>query len=72
MTDDEFREEGAEDPIEDLEAPASVQGDVAGGNDGLGPCPHKPSAVCAAPTCKATAVLCRNPDTASDLVVYER
>ena len=31
MTDDERREEGTEEQVEDLEAPADVQDDVAGG-----------------------------------------
>ena len=31
MTDDEHKQEGAEEPIEDLEAPAAVWADVAGG-----------------------------------------
>lgn len=67
MTDQERNEEGTEEGIEDLEAPASAQDDVAGGMA----C-GKPSMVCAAPTCKTSAALCR-PDTAThDIVVYEQ
>lgn len=71
MTEDERGEEGAEETVEDLEAPASLQEDVAGGWP-LGPCPGKPSMVCAAPTCTATKVVCRSKDTMHDLVVYEQ
>jgi hypothetical protein len=70
MTDGERSEEGAEETVEDLEAPASAQGDVAGGD--FGGCPGKPSFVCAAPTCTATKVVCRAKDTMHDLVVYEQ
>lgn len=61
MTDDE-REEGAEEAIEDLEAPAAAQRDVAGGlMDG----PVK----CATPTCiRATInVWCVPPTCAQSL-----
>ena len=71
MTESERNDEGAEEAVEDLEAPAAAQEDVAGG-DMVRPCPGKPSAVCAAPTCKATAVVCRSKDTMHDLVVYEQ
>ena len=67
MTEREREEEGAEEAIEDLEAPAGAQEDVAGGI----PCPGKPSAVCAEPTCRATHALCRSKDT-HDIVVYDR
>jgi hypothetical protein len=43
MTDEEYQEEGAGEQIEDLEAPAEAQSDVAGGF--WLPCPA-PSAVC--------------------------
>jgi hypothetical protein len=42
LTDEERRQEGAEDEIEDLEAPGAAQQDVAGG---LGPC--RPTNDCA-------------------------
>jgi hypothetical protein len=70
MTEAERNEEGAEDTVEDLEAPASAQEDVAGG-EGTN-CPGAASAVCANPTCRATKVLCRSKDTMTDFVVYEQ
>jgi hypothetical protein len=45
MTDEERQAEGAGEAIEDLEAPADAQGDVAGGK-----------IVCVAPTCGDTSV----------------
>jgi hypothetical protein len=66
MTNEELNEEGAEEPIEDLEAPAENQSDVAGGK-GCG----SPSMVCADPTCKTSAVLCRDMTASHDIVVYE-
>jgi hypothetical protein len=51
MTDEEREQELAEETIEDLEAPAAAQGDVAGGKD-----------QCATPTCvghTAVKVYCR-------------
>jgi hypothetical protein len=68
MTNDQFDDEGAEEAIEDLEAPADAQTDVAGGK---GPACGSPSMVCAAPTCKTSAALCRNAPVTSDIVVYE-
>ena len=67
MTDEERNQEGAEEQIEDLEAPAEAQGDVAGG---MGPCRptnacnpvktvvhcDKPTQICIDPTCKLTSV----------------
>ena len=68
MTDEERKEEGADEAIEDLEAPAAAQEDVAGG---LGPCKptnrcapvntvvhtcQDPTQLCADPTCKVTTV----------------
>jgi hypothetical protein len=49
MTDEERSREGAEEPIEDLEAPAEAQGDVVGGGMACHPAGTcgKPSAVCA-------------------------
>ncbi len=57
MTEDERKQEGAEDAIEDLEAPAEAQRNVAGGLMG-GP------AGCAQPTCVGDTkvnVWCRYP-----------
>ena len=69
MTDEERSGEGAEDAIEDLEAPATAQSDVAGG---LGPCRPTnacapvntvvthcdlPTQFCSAPTCTITTVM---------------
>ena len=68
MTDEERSQEGGEDAIEDLEAPAAAQGDVAGG---MGPCRPTnacapvntvvthcslPTQLCMEPTCKVTTV----------------
>ncbi len=68
MTDEEQGAEGAEEGIEDLEAPAVAQDDVAGGIA----CPGKPSMVCASPTCVATAAVCRAKPPSHDIVVYEQ
>ncbi len=69
MTDEERKEEGAEEAIEDLEAPAAAQDDVAGG---LGPCKptnackavntlvhtcSTPTQLCVEPTCRTTSVM---------------
>lgn len=67
MTSRERNDEGAEEPIEDLTAPAEAQDDVAGGR-GCG----TPSMVCAAPTCKTSAALCRDMTASHDIVVYEQ
>ena len=45
MTEEEHNDEGAAEPIEDLEAPADAQDDVAGGMCA------KPTNFCAPPTC---------------------
>jgi hypothetical protein len=53
MTDKERQDEGAEESIEDLEAPADAQGDVAGGK-GKGPVCPVPGVTavrCAPPSC---------------------
>ncbi len=65
MTDDERKQEGADEEIEDLEPPAEAQSDVAGGLDAAldakckyttrNWCPPKPT-YCSQPTCKTTAV----------------
>ena len=69
MTNQEFDDEGAEEAIEDLEAPADAQSDVAGGK---GPACGSPSMVCASPTCKTSAALCRDAPATYDIVVYEQ
>jgi hypothetical protein len=53
MTEEDHNDEGAAEPIEDLEAPAATQDDVAGGR-GCG----KPSMICDSPTCDITAAEC--------------
>jgi hypothetical protein len=64
-------EEGAEEAIEDLDAPADTQGDVAGGACA------KPTgtAGCNQPTCNVkaggTKVACGNPQTKGP-IVYEQ
>jgi hypothetical protein len=65
MTDDERRDEGSTDDIEDLEAPAETQGDVAGGACG------KPSMVCKTISCAKTEAYCRTKRT-DDIVVYNQ
>jgi hypothetical protein len=72
MTDEQRSEEGAEEAIEDLEAPAAAQSDVAGGRI-VGGCPEvgtcfspskicqKPSTgdLCQVPSCKATEIVAK-------------
>ncbi|HEY1833681.1 MAG TPA: hypothetical protein VGG08_04530 [Solirubrobacteraceae bacterium] len=52
MTDEDNVEEGAEEAIEDLEAPAAAAGDVTGGlcPAGTDAC-HLPTTGCSNPTC---------------------
>jgi hypothetical protein len=52
MTEEEHNDEGAAEPIEDLEAPADAQDDVAGGMCA------KPTNFCAPPTCIDTKTEC--------------
>jgi hypothetical protein len=65
MTDDERAKEAAEEQIEDLEAPAEQQGDVAGGagkcapptkRQMCDPAPHNTRQGCVQPSCGATMV----------------
>jgi hypothetical protein len=68
MTDEKRDPEGSEEAIEDLEAPAGAQEDVAGGMGLCRPtnrcapvntvvhCPS-PSQLCAPPTCQVTSVM---------------
>jgi hypothetical protein len=63
MTDEERKREGAEEEIEDLEAPAGSQGDVVGGAHCIPPSCAKPSnvvVVCSdiAASCKASTFGC--------------
>jgi hypothetical protein len=51
MTDEEKRDEGAEEAIEDLEAPADAQGDVAGGKGTACPVVGVTVVRCAPPSC---------------------
>jgi hypothetical protein len=66
MTEEEREAEGAEEAIEDLEAPVAAQGDVAGGAKGCG----SPSLVCTEPTCTQTDAKCRQ--LSHKIVVYDR
>jgi hypothetical protein len=75
MTDEERQREGAEEAIEDLEAPGEAQRDVVGGALACRPSPScgRPSAVCGgepANTCVATAVACKL--NSRSIVVYEQ
>jgi hypothetical protein len=63
VTEHERKEEGSEEVIEDLEAPAAAQDDVAGGAMGCIPpsCIAKASdriTLCDEPTCTATKSAC--------------
>jgi hypothetical protein len=53
MTDEERKEEGTDEAIEDLEAPADAQADVAGGEVCA-----KPTTICADPSCVDTVRRC--------------
>ncbi len=52
MTEEEREQEGSEESIEDLEAPAETQEDVAGGLCA------KPTTICVEPTCVDTVTRC--------------
>jgi len=65
-TNEQSNEEGAEEAIEDLEAPADAQSDIAGGQ-GCG----KPSVECMFSTCEATEALCGRKTATHEIVVYE-
>jgi hypothetical protein len=74
VTEDERNDEAAEDVVEDLEAPAAAQEDVAGGKMGCIPpsCIAKASdriTLCDLPTCTATRAEC-GADT-HDIIVHE-
>jgi len=67
MTDEQREEEGEEEAIEDLDAPADVQRDVAGG-EGCG----KPSLICAEPTCSVSHAACFPKSPTNIVVVWEQ
>jgi hypothetical protein len=54
MTDKERKDEGAEEAIEDLEAPAEQQDDVAGGAEICA----SPTVICVQPSCIDTVTKC--------------
>jgi hypothetical protein len=56
MTDEERNDEGAEEEVEDLEAPAEAQEDVAGGACPANTCRY--TTYCLEQTCKATKRAC--------------
>jgi hypothetical protein len=72
MTDDERKKEGAEEQVEDLEAPAETQEDVAGGAGCQGGSCGRPSLRCAGGTCVATDAYCTEKTATRDVVVYEQ
>jgi hypothetical protein len=70
MTDDERNDELAAESIEDLEAPAAAQGDVAGGAMCADPTcvgGTKVEVYCELPTCRGTSQICLR-NTASLIV----
>jgi hypothetical protein len=69
MTDEQRREEGADEQIEDLDAPAESQEDVAGGK---GRQCVVPTLRCAVPTCQDTKAMCMDAPATHDVVVYEQ
>lgn len=72
MTEEERREEGGEEQIEDLDAPAESQADVAGGAPTQGKCCISPSMRCAVPSCVDTKARCMDAPATHDIVVYEQ
>ena len=73
MTEEERNEEGAEESVEDLQAPAEAQEDVAGGAGGCGsPTCGKPSLRCFSPTCAQTEAYCTEKKATHDIVVFEQ
>jgi hypothetical protein len=73
VTEDEREKEGAEEQVEDLQAPAEAQDDVAGGAGGCSPptC-GKPSVRCGGNTCVVTDAYCTEKSKTHDNVVYEQ
>ncbi len=72
MTEEEREDEGTEEAIEDLEAPAQAQDDVAGGAGCVGPTCGKPSLRCESGTCVVTEAMCTPKSATRDIVVYEQ
>ena len=72
MNDDERREEGTEEQVEDLEALADVQDDVAGGAGCQGGSCGRPSLKCGGGTCVVTEAYCTEKTATHDIVVYEK
>jgi hypothetical protein len=69
VTADERNEEGAGEPIEDLQAPAAAQEDVAGGSKSL--CGN-PSLDCSSATCAMTEAYCTEKTATHHVVVFEQ
>lgn len=73
MTEEERNEEGAEESVEDLQAPAEAQENVAGGAGGCGsPSCGKPSIRCGGNTCVVSEAYCTDKKATHDIVVYEQ
>jgi hypothetical protein len=68
MTDEQKREEGAEEAIEDLDAPAAAQGDVVGGKK-CEPVSCGYTVLCLGGTCKLTKTTCE--DTSRKVIVFD-
>jgi hypothetical protein len=68
MTDEQKRQEGAEEAIEDLEAPAAAQEDVAGGA-ACEPVSCGYTVLCLGGTCKITKTTCEN--TSRKIIVFD-
>jgi hypothetical protein len=69
VTEEERSEEGTEDAIEDLEAPAEKKEDVAGGRG----CTPRPSRIeCGSPTCVVTDAFCKEKSRTGVIVVYDQ
>jgi hypothetical protein len=67
MTDEQHDEERATELIEDLEAPATAQGDVAGGAPCSPTCAA--SVVCFKPTCQVSRATCE--ENTGRILVFE-
>ena len=73
MTEEERNAEGAEESVEDLQAPAAAQEDVAGGAGNCGtPTCGKPSIRCEGNTCVVSAAYCTDKTATHDIRVYEQ
>ncbi len=70
MTEEERREEGAEEAIEDLEAPAAAQEDVAGGRGARAGCDTPVTLNCQDHTCVVSVTRCDKPQIT--FVVHNR